>query len=204
VGDEMEKIIDLTYDISEGMTTFNAPWHPLVSIKQMGRIGMEGRETRKISFGTHTGTHVDAPLHFIKNGISIDEIPLSKLVGNITMIDLSSLKENTPITKEMLVKLPISKKTLFKFGWGKFWGTNKFYSDYPYFTKEAAEFLVSKNVELIAYDIPSPDNSYARIILVEYLANLDKVDLADDWKIVVTPLKIKNADGSPARVFIYK
>jgi len=221
VGDEMEKIIDLTYDISEGMTTFNAPWHPLVSIKQMGRIGMEGRETRKISFGTHTGTHVDAPLHFIKNGISIDEIPLSKLVGNITMIDLSSLKENTPITKEMLVKLPISKKTLFKFGWGKFWGTNKFYSDYPYFTKEAAEFLVSKNVELIAYDIPSPDNSYAKlgsaedsqihkiflsngIILVEYLANLDKVDLADDWKIVVTPLKIKNADGSPARVFIYK
>ena len=218
---KMDKIIDLTYEIEEGMTTFNAPWHPLVSIKQMGRIGMEGRETRKLSFGTHTGTHVDAPLHFIKNGTSIDEIPLQKLIGDITIIDYSNLQENEPITKEMLDENKISKKMLFKFGWGKFWGTKKFYMDYPYFTKEAAEFLVSKNVELIAYDIPSPDNSHTKlgsnddsqihkiflgngVILVEYLANLDKVTTYDGWSIVVLPLKIKNGDGSPARVFVYK
>ena len=108
--DKMEQIIDLTYDIEEGMTTFNAPWHPTVSIKQMGRIGMEGRETRKLSLGTHTGTHVDAPLHFIKNGTSIDKIPLSKLIGDITIIDYSSLEENKQITKEMLEKNKISKK----------------------------------------------------------------------------------------------
>lgn len=61
----LEKIVDLTHSIKEGMTTFDAHWHPFVSIKQIGRIGFEGRETREITFGTHTGTHVDAPLHFI-------------------------------------------------------------------------------------------------------------------------------------------
>ena len=64
----IKKIIDLTHTIEEGMTTFESSWHPLVSIKQLGRFGFEGRETRKLTMGTHTGTHVDAPLHFIKNG----------------------------------------------------------------------------------------------------------------------------------------
>lgn len=217
----MDKIVDLTYLVEEGMTTFNAPWHPLVSIKQMGRIGIEGRETRRISFGTHTGTHVDAPLHFIRDGKSIDEIPLHKLVGEITIVDYSYLKENGEVTKEMLSALKISKKMLFKFGWGKYWGNKKFYTDYPYFTKDAAEYLVSKNVEMIAYDTPSPDDSRTKlgsdvdsqihkiflsngVILVEYIANLEQVTEYDGWSIVVMPLKIKNADGSPARVFIHK
>ena len=93
--------------------------------------------------------------------------------------------------------------------------------DYPYFTKDAAEFLVSKNVELVAYDIPSPDDSHTKlgsefdsqihkiflengIILAEYLANLDKLSTYEGWSIVVLPLKIKNGDGSPARIFLYK
>ena len=217
----MDKIIDLTYDIEEGMTTFNAHWHPTVSIKQLGRLGFEGRETRKISLGTHTGTHVDAPLHFIKNGKTIDQIPLQKLIGQVTIVNYSNLKENQPVTVEMLRRVKVSTKMLFKFGWGRFWGNKKFYTGYPYFTKEAAEYLVSKKVELIGIDIPSPDNSNTKlgskedsqihkiflkngIILVEYLANLEKVTDYESWNIVVLPLKIKGADGSPARVFIYK
>ena len=91
----------------------------------------------------------------------------------------------------------------------------------PFFTKEAAEFLVSSNVELIAYDSPSPDDSRTKlgsdedslihkifltndIILVEYLANLDQVKDLQGWNISVNPLKIKSADGSPARVFLFK
>lgn len=215
------EIIDLTYDVEEGMTTFNAPWHPPVSITQLGRLGIEGRETRKISFGTHTGTHMDAPLHFIKGGKSVDEISLNKLIGSVTIVDYSYLKEGQGITKEMLNKIKVTKNLLFKFGWGKFWGSKKFYMDYPYFTKEAAEFLVSKNVEMIALDTPSPDDSHTKIgsdndsqihkiflkneiLLVEYIANLEKVTDYHGWNIVVCPLKIKGADGSPARVFIYK
>lgn len=217
----MNTVIDLTYKIEEGMLTFNTPWHPVVSIKQLGRIGVEGRESREIILGTHTGTHVDAPLHFIKGGKSIDEIPVERLIGEITIVNFSHLKENTAITKDMLKAIKFSKKMLFKFGWGKHWGSKKFYQDYPFFTKEAAEFLVSKKIELLSYDIPSPDDSRTKlgssedsrihkiflrnsIILVEYIANLDKVTTYDGWQIVVAPMKIKGADGSPARVFLYR
>lgn len=215
------KIIDLTHPIEEGMITFGAHWHPVVSIKQLGRINMEGRESREITFGTHTGTHVDAPLHFIDNGKSIDKISLDNLIGPIQIIDYSHLKENDAVTKEMLMKINVTERMLFKFGWGKYWNQKKFYHEYPHFTKDAAEFLVSKNVKLLAYDTPSPDDSRTvlgsqndseihkiflrnSIILVEYLANLNAITNYMDWNIVVAPLKIRGADGSPARVFIYK
>ena len=215
------KIIDLTYPIEEGMLKFDTHWHPPVSIKQLGSIDVEGRESRKIVLGTHTGTHVDAPLHFIKNGLSVDQIPLEKLIGEITILDFSYLGENASITKEMLKERKIAKKMLFRFGWGKHWGQKKFYQGYPYFTKEAAEFLVSKNVELLSYDTPSPDDSRIKIgteqdseihkiflknniILVEYLANLEKIQEFEDWNISVNPLVINGGDGSTARVYLFK
>ena len=222
----MSIIVDLTYNIEEGMTTFNAPWHPPVSITQLGRHGFEGRETRKVAFGTHTGTHIDAPLHFINGGKSIEKIPLDKLIGEVTIVDFSHLRDNEAVTKKMLRDITITKRMLFKFGWGKCWNTKKFYQDYPFFSKEAAEYLVSQNVELIAMDTPSPDDSRINlredvlggdkdspihkiflsneVTLVEYVANLDKVNDYNGWNIIALPLRIKGADGSPARVCIYK
>jgi arylformamidase len=216
----MPEIIDLTYTIEEGMITFQAPWHPPVSIQQLGRLDFEGRETKKITLGTHTGTHLDAPLHFIKGGKSIDEIPLDKLMGKVTIVDFSHLRENGAITKEMLEKVPVTKRILFKFGWGKHWNTGKFYQNHPFFTKEAALYLIDHGVELIGMDTPSPDDSrqtnkdvdspihkiFLRngVLLAEYVANLEKVDTYDDWSILVMPLKIKGSDGAPARICIYR
>ncbi len=217
----MKDIIDLTYNIEEGMTTFNAPWHPLVEIHKLGRHEFEGRETRKITVGTHTGTHVDAPLHFIANGNSVDKIPLSKLMGDVTVLDFSYLGENESVTKEMLSDIDLGRKIIFKFGWGKHWGHKKYYANYPYITEEAANYIVSMNVELIAMDTPSPDDSRIKpddphdspvhkillgneIILVEYLANTEQITNTEGWKIIVMPLKIKGADGSPARICVYK
>jgi arylformamidase len=213
------KIIDLTYNLETKMITYDAPWHPPFLIEQLASIDKEGRETRKVSFGTHTGTHIDAPRHFIIQGDTIETIPLEKLVGPVQIIDLSHLKEEEPVTVELIKSVKISKKIIFKFGWGKRWGNMKFYNKYPFFTKEAAEYLVSNGVELVGHDTPSPDASYVKsdedspvhkiflknkIVLVEYIANLEMIDEYVGWNIVVAPLKLRNADGSPARVFIYK
>lgn len=225
----MKKIIDLTYLIEEGMTTFNAYWHAPVEISQLGRYGFEGRETRKILFGTHTSTHVDAPRHFVKQGQSIEAIPLDKLIGPVTILNfsyLSSHSKNRYVTGKMLSKLELAKKVVFKFGWGKYWGDKKFYQNYPFFSPEAACYLVDKKVELVAMDTPSPDDPHIslkgevlgspqdspvhklflenKVILVEYLANLDQVKEYKNWNLSVMPLKIKDADGSPARVCIFK
>jgi len=203
------------------MLKFDALWHPEVSVEQLARIDIEGRESRKLILGTHTGTHVDAPLHFIENGRSIDEIPLEKLMGKVNIVNFSNLKKDEIITKEMLKSETITKRMIFKFDWGKYWGDKNFYKHYPHFSKEAAEFLISKGIELLGYDTPSPDDSTIKlgserdseihklflgknIVLVEYLANLEKVTDFYGWNICVNPLKIKGGDGSPARVYLFK
>jgi arylformamidase len=213
------KIIDLTYDLEKNMITYNAPWHPPFSIEQLARIDKEGRETRKVTFGTHTGTHIDAPRHFIENGGTVEKIPIDKLIGPVKIVDFSHLKEEEPVTLDMIKSIEITKKIIFKFGWGKKWGDMRFYDKYPFFSKEAAQYLVSKGVELVGHDTPSPDASYRtstddspvhkiflqnNVILVEYIANMDRISDYDGWNIVVSPLRLKGADGSPARVFIYK
>lgn len=218
----MKEIIDLTYNIEEGMLTFNAPWHPHVSIKQLGRIGLEGRETREITFGTHTGTHMDAPLHFIKNGGSIEKIELSNLIGDVSIVDFSTVTYENPVTKEMLEQIKISERMIFKFGWGIHWGDSQFYADWPYFTKEAARYLVDNGMKVMGLDTPSPDDCKNKlgtdedspihkillgqnIVLVEYLANLDLVDASfTDWNLIALPMNLKGADGAPARVCIYR
>lgn len=222
----MAKIIDLSYEIEEGMATFNASWHPRISVKQLGRIGFEGRETREVCMGTHTGTHIDAPLHFIKHGSSIDQVPLEKLIGPVVIIDFSHLPENSIVTKEMLQSCTISQRMLFKFGWGKHWNDRKFYKDYPFFSPEAAHYLVNHGVEVIGLDTPSPDDSRINmtydvigsshdspihkiflgdgIVLVEYVANLEKVTEYQGWTLIALPIKLKSADGAPARVCLYR
>ena len=220
------QIIDLSHNIEEGMLTFCAPWHSIVSITQLGRLDVEGRRTSLISVGSHTGTHIDAPLHFIKNGKSIDQIPLKKLIGDVSIIDLSSLKENEVVSYEILKTFNFGKKVIFNFGWAKYWNTRKFYKNYPYFSKDAAQYLVDFGVELVGMDTASPDDSRIvlsgenlgseldspihklflknQIVILEYLANLDAIDDEKNWKLIAMPLKLKGCDGSPARICIYK
>jgi len=222
----MPKIIDLSYDIEEGMATFNASWHPRISVKQLGRIGFEGRETREIILGTHTGTHVDAPLHFLAGAESIENIKLETLIGPVTIFDMTHLGENQAVVVKMLESFDITKRVLFKFGWGRYWGNKKFYQGYPFFSVEATQYLIDKGVELIGIDTPSPDDSRINlsgdvmgshmdspihkmflgknIVLVEYVANLDKVIDYNGWNIIVMPIRLKGADGAPARVCLIK
>ncbi len=222
----MNEIIDLTYVIEEGMTTFNAYWHPTVRINRLGKHDTEGRESRELTLGTHCGTHVDAPSHFIRHGRTIDQIPLKELMGSVTILDYTNLGKNGIVTKGMLEKVNFTPRVLFKFGWGLHWKTDNFYRDYPFLSIEAAEYLVQKGVTLIATDTPSLDDSRIvlhgnvlgseqdspvhkiilqnKIILVEYIANLDKVTDFNGWSILVFPIKVKDGDGAPARVCLYR
>ena len=88
-----KKVVDLTFPIEEGMTTFPVHWHPFVEITQLGRHGIENRETRKIVLGTHTGTHCDAPSHFIPGGETVDSIPPERFIGPALLLDCSDLDD---------------------------------------------------------------------------------------------------------------
>ncbi len=223
---KINQVIDLTHKIENGMTSFDAAWHPKPAIKPLGTIESVGRNTKEIIIGSHTGTHLDAPLHFIEQGASVDQIPLDSLIGKVVIVDFSHLKNNAEITREMLGEIEIGDKMIFNLGWSKYWNQPDFYKGYPFFSPRAAEYLIEKNVKIIAMDTPSPDDSRIKlsgenlgsavdspihkmflksgVLLLEYLANLDKIVDYSCWSIAIAPLKIDGSDGSPARVFIFK
>lgn len=216
-----KRIIDLSMCIEEGMQTFSAHWHPLVEITQLGRHGIENRETRKITMGTHTGTHIDAPRHFIANGETVDEIKLDQLVGPASVVNLSQFPNFHEITKEelknMVARLPITR-LICRFDWDqKALGTRAYYSDHAYFSEEACQWLVDNGCQLLALDTPQPDNPKNgcsskndapnhkillgnNVIIVEYLVNIKEIKKSQ-VELVVAPLKIKEGDGAPARCF---
>ncbi len=212
------KIIDLSLSLQEGMMTFPTHWHPVVEISILGRHGIEGRETRNLTLGTHTGTHTDAPLHFIPNGKGIDEVPLEVLVGEATVLNFAPAQPNQeigiPALKEKLgSKVPT--RLILRTDWSDYFGQMTYYNNYPYFSQEAARWLVDGGCRLIAMDTPSPDNPAhsrssgndspnhkvllgAEVVLVEYLCNLRSLS-KPVVELVVLPLKIKGADGAPTR-----
>lgn len=125
--------------IEEGMQTFPTYWHPFVEITQLGRHGLENRETRKLVLGTHTGTHIDAPRHFIPGGGTVDQIPLEQLVGEASVLDLSSFGPGMEVGREDLEyvvgKRPVTR-VLLQFNWDRYLGTESYYNDSPFFRKE--------------------------------------------------------------------
>jgi len=212
------KIIDLSLPIEEGMMTFPTHWHPVVEITILGRHGIEGRETRKLVLGTHIGTHTDAPRHFIPNGKTIDEVSLDVLIGPAMVVDFTGCRalqeiHVSDLKQKLGDKIPI--RLILRTGWSEYFGDLKFYNEYPFFSEDAARWLVEKGVRLLAMDTPSPDNPAhsrgtpkdspnhkvllgAGVVLVEYLTNLKAVT-ASEVELVVMPLKLKGCDGSPAR-----
>src|SRR5262249_15569778 len=212
--------IDLTFPIHEGMQTFPTHWHPFVEITQLGRHGIENRETRKLVLGTHTGTHVDAPRHFIPNGATIDEVPLEQLTGRATVLNLSNAKCFREISANDIATAAADRpldRVVLRFDWSDQIGTMAYYSDHPFLSEAAAQWLVDRGCRLLAMDTPMPDDPRNGrgcvkdspnhkillgngVILVEYLTNLRAITRSDIM-LVVAPLKIECGDGSPARVF---
>jgi arylformamidase len=212
------RIIDLSLSIEEGMMTFPTHWHPVVEITILGRHGIEGRETRKIVLGTHVGTHADAPRHFIPNGGTIDDVPLDILIGPATIADFTGLKPLQEITVASLkqkLSNGVPQRLVLRTGWSDYFGSLKFYNEYPFLSEEAAQWLVDRGVRLIAMDTPSPDNPAhsrgtakdspnhkvllgAQVVLVEYLTNL-KAITTSEVELIVLPIKLKGCDGAPVR-----
>lgn len=216
-------IIDLTLPISEGMYMPKAYWHPNVEITVLGAHETEGRASRKVVLGTHTGTHIDAPLHFLPDGYPIDEMDLDLLIGKAQLLDVSFVGEKQGVTAEDLnkavQKLPEglkSKRVVLKTGWlEKAWGTPEYASHRPYLTMSAAEWFNEKGVKLLAMDIPDPDSEedfvpgkpspihvYCfkhDIVIIESIANLSSLP-SSEFTLVALPLKLKGGDASPGRI----
>ena len=214
------RIVDLTMSIEEGMQTFPTHWHPFVEITQLGRHGLENRETRKLVLGTHTGTHIDAPRHFIPGGATVDQLPLGQLVGPASVLDLTGFSAGMEVgaddLKRALDGRPVAR-VLMRFDWCRTLGTMGYYNDSPFLSEEAAQWLVDNGCRLLGMDTAMPDNPKngrngpkdspnhkillgSGVVLLEYMVNLAALDCSEVY-LVVAPLKIRDGDGAPVRAF---
>jgi arylformamidase len=218
-GINMKKFIELTHPIHEGMITAPAPWHPVVEITQLGRHCLEGRESYKVVLGSHTGTHMDSPAHMVENGTPrLDKVPLDILIGPAKMIRLEKGSYEKITVKDIEnsnIKIEKGDRIVIRTGWYHYWGTKKFFREYPCFTLEAADYLVSKGICYIGMDTPSPDNPLDKlepgqpnplhyaflsngVLINEYLNNLDAIPV-DKFELITLPLLVKDIDGFPVR-----
>ena len=81
------KVVDLSYTLDEDCMTCGTPWHEKVKLTPLGTLAMVGRNTHSITLGSHTGTHMDAPLHFLDGTAGIDQVDLDMLCGSCKVVE---------------------------------------------------------------------------------------------------------------------
>jgi len=212
------KIIDLTLTVSDEIPTF--PGSPQPSFIPWENVKEDGYNLELLFLSTHTGTHMDAPYHFLEKGAKIHEISLKKLVSEAVLIK-SKKKGGESITKIDIQKfekkhgkIASFSSVIFYTGWQRNLQKKYYFTKNPGLSVSAAKYLASKKVSLVGIDSPSIDlgtdskfsvhQIFAKkgILIVENLANLDKIK-SSKFHLVVLPLKLKNATGSPVRAVAF-
>lgn len=199
------RIVDLSHVIFPGMFKFPGDYHPAVEFEVTGVYDRDRCLVHRVIMGTHSGTHIDAPRHFFEGYRSIDEVLLDMLITEVYVVDLTGVME---ITREAFAKHEEELKkvggVLLRTGWWRYWGTSKFYSDFPLMTADAARWLVERGLKTIAVDFPLPGEVHEVVlgsdgVLIENLTNLDRLPVGV-IKLIALPLKLKGLDAAPARV----
>ena len=212
------KIIDLTLTISNKIPAFPGSPHP--HFIPWEKIKDDGYNLELLFLSSHTGTHLDAPYHFLEKGAKIHEISLKKLVSNAVLIK-SRKKSNESVTKTDIQKfekkhgkIASFSSVIFYTGWQRNLQKKYYFTKNPGLSVSAAKYLASKKISLVGIDSPSIDlgtdskfsvhQIFAKkgILIVENLANLEKIK-SSKFHLVVLPLKLKNATGSPVRAIAF-
>lgn len=203
--------IDISVPLRNAMVHW--PTDPPVRIERV--LDLEHGDSHtlsEISMGAHTGTHMDAPLHFIQQGIGIDKMPLDTTVGRARVIEIH---DSESIKPEELFQHRIRRgeRILFKTRNSlRGWQTDIFIEDFVFISKEAARFLTNCGVRVVGIDYLSVGGfrrdsiETHRILLEAGIWIIEGIDLSHvnsgRYYLICLPLKLDKADGAPARAIL--
>lgn len=209
----MRKLIDISLTISKDLCVW--PGDPPVHLERA--LKMEEGDSVNVTnlrFGAHTGTHLDAPYHFLMDGGTVDQIDLDTLIGRVFVMEIPP--EVNLITVQILkafLPSPAPERILFKTRNSTRWqeDASVFDTDYVALDAGAAGYLVNSHVRLVGIDylsIAPYDNVIethqvllsANLVILEGL-NLHEVK-AGEYLLLCLPLKIKDSDGAPMRAVL--
>lgn len=216
------QLVDLSHTLEEGIPAWPTHarfGHILYESYELGDVARQ----YALSMGEHTGTHMDAPLHFISDGpahYGVDDVHLKRLIGRSATVSATDLEPGSLLSAGRIQAWedehgPIESGdiVLIRYGWDKRWSTGRegtdFLKEWPGLSKCAAEYLVDKEISLVgcdalAIDVSGSEENPAHhtllgneVYIAENLNNLDR--LPPFCMFMCFPLKIKGGSGSPVR-----
>lgn len=189
---------DLTRLISPGMPVY--PGDPAVCFRTHAEYAEHGYRVTEVTLGTHTGTHLDAPAHFLPEGVGVEALPLTALVGPARVANLHD---------PQLTVAP-GERLLLRSGWSAHWSEPEYFERFPGLPEDLAERLAAAPAALVGLETPSlhPDADIdarlhqrllgAGVVIVEGLVGL--MELPERIFLAALPLPLQGLDGSPCRV----
>jgi len=215
------RLVDLT--IPWGPEVEPVPGHPHIYYVPIHHHELHGLSTAYATFSIHTGTHIDAPYHFIKDGLTIDRVPLEWLNGPAILVDLRMpARPGQPFSVDAVRAAGgdpgdlRGKRVVLWSGWAQDkWNDPAFYRNNPYLSNDAAQWLVDAGARALAMDFavdggppkPAGRPKYpvhlitlgADVCLIENLINLDQIGRRH-FTLLAMPVPVTNGSGGPARV----
>jgi arylformamidase len=212
----MKKYFDLSQSIENQM--FYYPGDPKPEIAPAKGIHPPWRVT-EIFLGSHTGTHIDAASHFVKNGKTIDQYILERFIVPGIILPLDGLSpdqaiEDTQID-EYLKYISSGGAVVIRTNWDRYWG-QELYLRHPYLSPSAARSLASAGSGLLGIDALNVDSTILEthyvhdillgkdVLIVENLKGLDQLQAGEIYQFSFLPLPLPGLDGSPVRAVAWK
>lgn len=204
------KTIDLTHTIEENMPVYPGTEPP--KIVEATTVEVEGFAEKLLTLFSHTGTHMDAPAHMLKEGACLDRMEVSTFMGKAVLVDTIDIPgKEVELTDLMPFKAALDDGDylILRTGWSRFWGTDDYFGPFPVLSQEAARWVSERGLKGIGVDAISVDPIDSMVlpnhlillgsgmVIVENLTNLD--DMPESFTICCLPIKIGQADGAPIR-----
>jgi kynurenine formamidase len=205
-------LIDLSHPMRDGMLSF--PGDPVLSVKPFHTTSSPAKcNVSQLSMGTHQGTHLDAMFHFLDDGKTLDQMPLDWFYGPARMIRIPKSAGDEITVEDFAAHeavLQPGARILMNTGWYRELGSERFFTEFPSITQDAARYLASRKLRLIGMDTPTPGKDYVEVhhillakdvemVIVESLANLDALPDGLEFTFIGFPLNFAGRDGSPIR-----
>lgn len=197
------ELIDISVPIRSGMVTY--PGDPGVTVERVVTIGGDSPiNLSKIDMGLHSGTHVDAPVHFIEGAAGVDEVPLDALIGPCEVVAVPALDAST-----VAAAVDRAERVLFKTPNSELWARDSFAEEFARLDERAARVLVQRGVRLVGVDYLSVgDEAAHQVLLGAGVVVVEGLDLrrADPgrYELICLPLRIAGSDGAPARAVLVR
>lgn len=199
------------HDISLRLSPETARWvsaAPFVLFDRKRMDRGDRNNSSSVNMSLHSGTHMDAPFHFVPDGAAIDELPLELFFGPVLVQEVMAHRY---ITKEHVAAIPPGKRILFKTRNSELLRRAVYDPDFTAFSVEAAKALVDKGYEFVGLDYLSVAHvdeqvSVHRAFLDHGLVLLEGVDLTEvlpgRYELICFPVCIAGADGAPCRAVL--